>query len=89
MLPVRNTYVLHSASAGGFPCIVRLSTGCRSQHAVPTHADSPQIPVPEPGKYRVALDSDGWDYGGKGRVGWDVDHFTEVGCRVAVLCAVL
>lgn len=38
-----------------------------------------QIPVPEPGKYRVALDSDAWDYGGQGRVGWDVDHFTSVG----------
>lgn len=35
--------------------------------------------MPEPGKYRVALDSDAWDYGGEGRVGWDVDHFSEVG----------
>jgi hypothetical protein len=37
-----------------------------------------QIPVPEPGKYRVALDSDAWDFGGPGRVGHDVDHFTVV-----------
>ncbi|GAB4833006.1 1,4-alpha-glucan-branching enzyme [Ancistrocladus abbreviatus] len=29
-----------------------------------------------PGKYRVALDSDAWEFGGKGRVGHDVDHFT-------------
>nr|QOC60275.1 starch branching enzyme I [Eleocharis dulcis] len=30
-----------------------------------------------PGKYRVALDSDAFEFGGKGRVGHDVDHFTE------------
>lgn len=47
---------------------------------------APQIPVPEPGKYRVALDSDAWDYGGKGRVGWDVDHFTAVGRRFRCRC---
>ncbi len=35
-----------------------------------------QVAVPEPGKYRVVIDSDGMCYGGKGRVGWDVDHFT-------------
>ncbi|CAA0830114.1 1-4-alpha-glucan-branching enzyme 2-2-chloroplastic/amyloplastic [Striga hermonthica] len=29
-----------------------------------------------PGKYRVALDSDAWGFGGHGRVGHDVDHFT-------------
>lgn len=29
-----------------------------------------------PGKYRVALDSDAWEFGGLGRVGHDVDHFT-------------
>eukprot|EP01018_Ginkgo_biloba_P039526 Gb_16532 [translate_table: standard] len=29
-----------------------------------------------PGKYRVALDSDALEYGGQGRVGHDVDHFT-------------
>ncbi|KAK0577594.1 hypothetical protein LWI29_035556 [Acer saccharum] len=29
-----------------------------------------------PGKYRVALDSDAWEYGGHGRVGHGVDHFT-------------
>ncbi|KAL9238097.1 hypothetical protein vseg_012568 [Gypsophila vaccaria] len=29
-----------------------------------------------PGKYRVALDSDALEFGGKGRVGHDVDHFT-------------
>ncbi|KAL8523681.1 hypothetical protein ACS0TY_013595 [Phlomoides rotata] len=30
-----------------------------------------------PGKYRVALDTDAWEFGGLGRVGHDVDHFTE------------
>ncbi|KAJ3672342.1 hypothetical protein LUZ60_007063 [Juncus effusus] len=30
-----------------------------------------------PGKYRVALDSDAFEFGGQGRVGHDVDHFTE------------
>ncbi|PKA60826.1 1,4-alpha-glucan-branching enzyme, chloroplastic/amyloplastic [Apostasia shenzhenica] len=29
-----------------------------------------------PGKYRVALDSDAFEFGGHGRVGHDVDHFT-------------
>ncbi|KAL9312514.1 hypothetical protein ACSQ67_017966 [Phaseolus vulgaris] len=29
-----------------------------------------------PGKYRVALDSDAWKFGGHGRVGHGVDHFT-------------
>ncbi|GAV63475.1 Alpha-amylase domain-containing protein/Alpha-amylase_C domain-containing protein/CBM_48 domain-containing protein [Cephalotus follicularis] len=29
-----------------------------------------------PGKYRVALDSDARDFGGHGRVGHDIDHFT-------------
>ncbi|XP_044474627.1 1,4-alpha-glucan-branching enzyme 1, chloroplastic/amyloplastic-like isoform X2 [Mangifera indica] len=29
-----------------------------------------------PGKYRVALDSDAQEFGGHGRVGHDVDHFT-------------
>ncbi|KAK8495853.1 hypothetical protein V6N13_103341 [Hibiscus sabdariffa] len=29
-----------------------------------------------PGKYRVALDTDAWEFGGHGRVAHDVDHFT-------------
>ncbi|GMH18906.1 hypothetical protein Nepgr_020747 [Nepenthes gracilis] len=29
-----------------------------------------------PGKYRVALDSDAWEFGGGGRVDHDIDHFT-------------
>ncbi|KAJ8762114.1 hypothetical protein K2173_007264 [Erythroxylum novogranatense] len=29
-----------------------------------------------PGKYRVALDSDAWEFGGHGRVCHDADHFT-------------
>lgn len=36
-----------------------------------------QVPVPESGKYRVVLDSDAFEFGGKGRVGHDVDHFTQ------------
>eukprot|EP01026_Neomeris_dumetosa_P075611 TRINITY_DN80114_c0_g1_i3.p1 TRINITY_DN80114_c0_g1~~TRINITY_DN80114_c0_g1_i3.p1 ORF type:complete len:614 (-),score=89.52 TRINITY_DN80114_c0_g1_i3:247-1854(-) len=35
-----------------------------------------KIGVGEGGKYRVVLDSDATCYGGKGRVGHDVDHFT-------------
>jgi len=35
-----------------------------------------KVGVGLPGKYRVALDSDAFCYGGKGRVGHDVDHFT-------------
>lgn len=38
-----------------------------------------RIPVPEPGKYKVILDSDALHVGGMGRVGHDVDHFTEPG----------
>ena len=50
---------------------------------------SPQVPVPEPGRYRVTLDSDAWDFGGPGRVGHDVDHFTSVRgvcCTIAWSC---
>lgn len=36
-----------------------------------------KIPVPEPGKYKVVLDSDAWKFGGNGRVGHDVDHFSQ------------
>lgn len=54
------------------PCMLRLPC----PHPPPSH--SPQVPVPEPGKYRVILDSDAWDFGGRGRVGHDVDHFTQV-----------
>jgi 1,4-alpha-glucan branching enzyme len=38
--------------------------------------DPLEIAAPEPGKYRVALDSDAFMFGGEGRVGWDWDHFT-------------
>lgn len=36
-----------------------------------------KVATPEPGKYRVVVDSDALRYGGKGRVGWEVDHFTQ------------
>ncbi|KAK9820161.1 hypothetical protein WJX72_006858 [[Myrmecia] bisecta] len=35
-----------------------------------------KVGVPEAGKWRVVLDSDDVKFGGKGRVGHDVDHFT-------------
>ncbi|KXZ46668.1 hypothetical protein GPECTOR_41g632 [Gonium pectorale] len=39
--------------------------------------ESYTVAVPVPGKWRVALDSDAWDFGGKGRVGHEVDHFSD------------
>ena len=36
----------------------------------------PQVGVPEPGKYRIALDSDDAQYGGPARVGHGPEHFT-------------
>ena len=35
-----------------------------------------QVATPVPGKWRVALDSDAHCFGGRGRIGHDVDHFT-------------
>ena len=35
-----------------------------------------QVAVPEPGKYRVVLDSDDKSFDGEGRVGHDTDHFS-------------
>jgi len=35
-----------------------------------------EIGVPEPGKYRLALDTDASDFGGSSRCGFGVDHFT-------------
>ncbi|KAH7615671.1 hypothetical protein Ndes2526B_g09583 [Nannochloris sp. 'desiccata'] len=37
------------------------------------------VPAPVPGKYRAVLDSDGVEFGGKGRIGHSVDHFTQPG----------
>jgi 1,4-alpha-glucan branching enzyme len=37
------------------------------------------VPAPVPGKYRAVLDSDGEEFGGKGRIGHTVDHFTQPG----------
>ncbi len=34
-----------------------------------TDREGYRVAVPTPGKWRVALDSDAWDFGGKGRVG--------------------
>jgi len=45
-----------------------------------------KIPIPVPGKYKVALDSDAFHVGGHGRVGHDAEHFTEV--RQKFLCLV-
>lgn len=38
--------------------------------------DGYKVGCDKPGKYKVALDSDAWEFGGHGRVGHDVDHFT-------------
>jgi 1,4-alpha-glucan branching enzyme len=39
--------------------------------------DGLQVPAQVPGRYRVVLDSDARDFGGRGRLGHDVDHFTQ------------
>ncbi|XP_062019670.1 1,4-alpha-glucan-branching enzyme 1, chloroplastic/amyloplastic-like [Rosa rugosa] len=44
-------------------------------HPVNTY-DGYKVGCDLPGKYRVALDSDAFEFGGPGRVGHDVDHFT-------------
>ncbi|OVA00600.1 Glycoside hydrolase [Macleaya cordata] len=44
-------------------------------HSVNTY-DGYKVGCDLPGKYRVALDSDAWAFGGHGRVAHDVDHFT-------------
>lgn len=36
-----------------------------------------KVPTPVPGKFKVVLDSDAFDFGGQGRIGHDVDHFTQ------------
>ena len=36
-----------------------------------------EVPTPEPGTYRVVLDSDEVAFGGQGRIGHDTDHFTQ------------
>lgn len=36
-----------------------------------------EVPTPEPGIFHVALDSDEERFGGRGRVGHGVDHFTQ------------
>lgn len=47
-----------------------------------------QAAVPRPGKWRVCLDSDAWDYGGQGRVGTRNTHDTissiVLSCRAAM-----
>ncbi|GMH40177.1 hypothetical protein BSKO_08081 [Bryopsis sp. KO-2023] len=35
-----------------------------------------KVPVSNPGRYRIVLDSDAHQFGGVGRLGADVDHFT-------------
>ena len=42
----------------------------------PPNMPSMQVATPVPGKWRVALDSDAHCFGGRGRIGHDVDHFT-------------
>jgi len=38
-----------------------------------------EIGVGMPGKYRITLDTDAWDFGGQGRVMHDAEHFTDPG----------
>lgn len=57
-----------------------LTAACDALRAPP----AAQVPVPEPGTWRVALDSDGFDFGGKGRVHWDANHYTTV--RLLCVC---
>ncbi|KAG6599100.1 1,4-alpha-glucan-branching enzyme 1, chloroplastic/amyloplastic, partial [Cucurbita argyrosperma subsp. sororia] len=44
-------------------------------HPINTY-DGYKVGCDIPGKYRVALDSDASEFGGRGRVGHDIDHFT-------------
>jgi 1,4-alpha-glucan branching enzyme len=43
-----------------------------------------EVPAPVPGRYRAALNSDAEEFGGAGRVGSGVDHFTQVRPSVLV-----
>eukprot|EP00955_Chlamydomonas_euryale_P074230 361975-Chlamydomonas_euryale.AAC.8 len=36
-----------------------------------------KVATPVPGKWRVCLDSDAWDFGGRGRVAHEADHFSQ------------
>ena len=47
-------------------------------HPTNTYEDL-EIGVGMPGKYRITLDTDAWDFGGKGRVSHDAEHFTNPG----------
>jgi 1,4-alpha-glucan branching enzyme len=47
-------------------------------HPTNTYEDL-DIGVGMPGKYRITLDTDAWDFGGKGRVIHDAEHFTNPG----------
>ena len=47
-------------------------------HPTNTYEDL-EIGVGMPGKYRITLDTDAWDFGGKGRVIHDAEHFTNPG----------
>ena len=58
--------VYHSGSMGAFLVDQSLFVPCLLS----------QVATPVPGKWRVALDSDAFCFGGQGRVGHDVDHFT-------------
>ena len=46
-------------------------------HMPPPTYTHHRVAVPIPGKWHVALDSDALEFGGKGRIGREVDHFSE------------
>ena len=74
-----------AATGGGGAADADAAAAAARPHTCTLYAARPhspmQVPVPEPGKYRVVLDSDAFEFGGKGRVGHDVDHFTDVRLR--------
>ena len=47
-------------------------------HPTNTYEDL-EVGLGMPGKYRICLDTDAWDFGGQGRVMHDAEHFTDPG----------
>ena len=47
-------------------------------HPTNTYEDL-EVGLGMPGKYRICLDTDAWDFGGQGRVMHDAEHFTQPG----------
>lgn len=58
------------------PCGPAASNQARGERAVEPSPNL-QVPAPRPGKYRLVLDSDAVEYGGRGRIDRAVDHFSQ------------